>query len=157
MQAPQTIIMFRRASATDLSTLLEFMRCLNEDDDVGQSFDEPRARAATEQLLRDSHMGEIWMIGAKNGDAIGYVILTLGFSIEFGGRDAFIDEFFVASNYRGQGIGKQAIEFAAQRCRDLGVRALHLEVSRDNLRAQYLYRKSGFRDRGYYLMTRYMD
>jgi ribosomal protein S18 acetylase RimI-like enzyme len=36
----------------------------------------------------------------------------------------------------------------------LAVRALHLEVTRDNIAAQRLYRSVGFADRDHYLMTK---
>jgi len=36
-------------------------------------------------------MGRVWLIQYQ-GQVIGYVILTLGYSLEYGGRDAFIDE-----------------------------------------------------------------
>lgn len=49
-------------------------------------------------------MGRVWLIQHQSL-AIGYVILTLGFSLEYGGRDAFIDEFYIQANYQGQGIG----------------------------------------------------
>jgi ribosomal protein S18 acetylase RimI-like enzyme len=39
-------------------------------------------------------------------------------------------------------------------CRELGVRALHLEVEKDNVPAAELYRKRGFEDRDRRLMTR---
>jgi ribosomal protein S18 acetylase RimI-like enzyme len=87
-------------------------------------------------------------------EAIGYLVLTLGYSIECGGRDAFIDEVYLRVEYRGQGIGRQTIAFVETQCRALGVRALHLEVARDNTNAYALYRKVGFVDHDRYLMTK---
>ena len=43
--------------------------------------------------------------------AVGYLVLTLGYSLEYGGRDAFIDEVYIRSSYRGRGIGTAALTF----------------------------------------------
>jgi ribosomal protein S18 acetylase RimI-like enzyme len=39
----------------------------------------------------------------------------------------------------------------------MGVRALHLEVERDNAAGQALYRRRGFRDGGRVLLTKRLD
>jgi hypothetical protein len=39
---------------------------------------------------------------------VGCVVLTLGYSLELLGRDAFIDEFYLREVYRGRGWGRQA-------------------------------------------------
>ena len=84
----------------------------------------------------------------------GYLVVCFGWSLEFQGRDAFVDELYVREAFRGQGLGTRALEVAADLCRASGVRALHLEVERRNTRAQDVYRRAGFVDREYYLMTR---
>jgi hypothetical protein len=39
------------------------------------------------------------------GDELaGYVILTLGFSVEYRGREAFVDELYVEEKFRRQGL-----------------------------------------------------
>ena len=91
-----------------------------------------------------------------DGGPVGYVVLTLGFSLEFHGRDAFVDEIYIRAQYRGRGIGGKALAFAEGACRSLGVRALHLEVERKNTAAQAVYRKVGFKDHDRYLMTKYV-
>jgi hypothetical protein len=40
---------------------------------------------------------------------MGYVGLTLGYSLEFEGRDAFIDELYFQEPFHGQGIGAKAL------------------------------------------------
>jgi ribosomal protein S18 acetylase RimI-like enzyme len=46
------------------------------------------------------------------------------------------------------------VELAERECRARGVRALHLEVEPGNERAHALYRRSGFAERGYVLMSK---
>ena len=40
---------------------------------------------------------------------VGYVVVTLGFSLESGGRDGFIDELYIAPAARGRGIGAKVL------------------------------------------------
>ncbi len=71
-----------------------------------------------------------------------------------GGNDAFVDEFFVLPQHRSQGYGTRLLQFAVSKAAQLNVCALHLEVDRDNARAQRLYTSLGFRPRDrYFLMT----
>jgi ribosomal protein S18 acetylase RimI-like enzyme len=78
--------------------------------------------------------------------------LCRGFSIEFNGFDAFIDEFFLLAEFRGRGIGRFVLEEIKSRARSLDINALHLEVARNNERARRLYRALGFEARDKYLL-----
>ena len=142
---------FRPVARADIELLLQFMREYYEFDHL--PFDERLARTALESFVGDLIFGRVWLISADT-ETIGYLVLTLGYSLEYGGRDAFIDEVYIRAAYRGQGVGRQAIAFAETQCRSLGVRALHLEVERDNTNAHALYRKVGFVDHDRYLMTK---
>jgi ribosomal protein S18 acetylase RimI-like enzyme len=73
--------------------------------------------------------------------------------MEYGGLDAFVDDLYVRPDYRGQGIGTQALEEARTFSVASGVRAIHLEVGHDNAAAKALYRKVGFEDTGRQLLT----
>jgi GNAT superfamily N-acetyltransferase len=57
------------------------------------------------------------------GEPVGYLVVTLGYSLEYGGRDAFVDEVYIRSTHREKGIGTAALTFAEEQCRVLGVRA----------------------------------
>jgi ribosomal protein S18 acetylase RimI-like enzyme len=142
---------FRLAGASDEATLLEMMREFYAD--ARMEFTEPRARAALRGVLDDPEHGRAFVIEDADA-AAGYLVITFGWSLEFHGRDAFVDELYVREAFRGRGLGRRALEVAAEQCRAAGVRALHLEVERSNTRAQAVYRGAGFVDRDNYLMTR---
>jgi diamine N-acetyltransferase len=146
-------ISFRAAKQTDIEWLVGAMREFNRVDDYG--FDENVAPVALQKFINDSSLGGLWLI--ENDDkAIGYVVLSFGYSFEFHGRDAFVDELFIEADYRGQGIGRQTIQFIEEQCKLSGVNALHLEVERTNLAAQALYQKTGFKDHDRFLMTKWI-
>lgn len=144
-------VTFRLAGVSDVGPLLEFMREFYEFDRL--AFDGRAARSALQKILGDDSLGRVWLIEV-DGSPVGYVALTLGFSLEFHGRDAFVDELYVRAEHRGRGVGKRTLEFVEGACRSLGVRALHLEVGSANANAQAVYRKFGFEGHDRHLLTK---
>jgi len=115
--------------------------------------DEQTRRVALSTLIADPGFGQMWRIDA-GAECIGYIAITFGYTIEFGGRDAFIDEFFITEAHRGRGIGRVVLDRVVEYARHRQIRALHLEVARDNSPAARLYEAVGFRGRDrYHLMT----
>jgi len=137
---------YRLAVEADADSLLDFMREYYAFD--GHGFDREKARIALTALLRDPNLGLAWIIldgNAHDGDAtVGYVVLCFGYSLEWLGRDAFVDEFYLREEYRGRGWGRKTMEFIEDAARAAGIRTLHLEVVRENSAALELYRKLGF-------------
>jgi len=144
---------FTLANASDADQLVGLMREFYAFDHI--AFDEAAARRALGQILSDRRFGVVHLI-RSGAETSGYLVVTFGFSLEFHGRDAFVDELYLRENFRGQGIGKASIEFAAGVCREEGIAALHLEVERGNEHALGLYRRAGFRDHDRYLMTKWL-
>jgi ribosomal protein S18 acetylase RimI-like enzyme len=124
--------------------LLVLMQEYYAHDDL--EFNRDAALAALGKLLAEEAFGCAWLI-ERDGRALGYIVLTFGYSLEFGGRDAFIDELYIQEAYRGCGVGTETLELAESAARSMGIAALHLEVDRDNRVASRFYRRSGFEDR----------
>jgi ribosomal protein S18 acetylase RimI-like enzyme len=145
---------FRTAGPSDTDALVEMMRDFNAHERI--AFDEGEVRAALAQLFADDSLGLacLVLLGEKTA---GYVVMAFGFSVEFRGRDAFIDELFVKDEHRGRGLAASALRFAEGVCHGRGVRALHLEVERENTRAQSVYRRAGFADHDRYLLTKWLS
>ena len=120
----------------------------------GLQTDPDRRRRALAALLGDPGLGRVFLILSDEAVA-GFAALAFGFSIELGGRDAFIDELFLEPDHRGRGVGAAALALLAKEAEALGVLALHLEVDRGNDAARRLYRRLGFIGREkFHLMTR---
>lgn len=142
------------ATSSEIDRVAELMRHLYEQDSI--MFDQPMACAALEKLVAEPDRGIVWVM-RDAGAAIGYCVVTFGYSLEFHGVDAFLDELYVSESHRGKGIGRQAIELAERACRERGVRALHVEVERSNTEAQAVYHKLGFADHDRYLLTKWIS
>jgi ribosomal protein S18 acetylase RimI-like enzyme len=144
---------FRVAEPSDADVLVEMMRDFNAHERI--AFDEKEVRAVLAQLFAEGTYGLVRLI-LLGEEVAGYVVIAFGFSIEFRGRDAFIDELFVKDGFRGRGLGGAALRHAEGVCRGRGVRALHLEVERENTGAQSVYRRAGFVDHDRYLLTKWL-
>jgi len=133
--------------------------------EAGAKHDRERARRAAEGLMANAELGGVWLIHAKDelvndeqvrGEIVGYLCITLGYSLEFDGRFALLDELYLEEAWRGQGIGGQAIAFAAEWSRARGLAAIRLEVAYTNSRAIELYRREGFQAHDRHLMTKWL-
>jgi len=131
---------FRVAEPSDAELLLDFMREYYAFD--GHGYDREKAGVALLGLLKNPHFGRTWII--LDGESpVGYAVLCFGYSLEWLGRDAFVDELYLREAYRGRGWGKQIMKFLEDAARELGIRALHLGVVPGNT-AVHLYEKVGF-------------
>jgi len=151
---PELII--REANLEDEPELLRMMRLLAEQEPGKIQFDEAAARACLQKFRLIPAFGAIWML-CEGNKPIGYIILTIGFSFEFHGHDAFIDELYIDPAYRRRGFGRQAVAFLEERAREMGVHAVHLEVDHGNDPAFELYRRAGYEDHDRFLMTKWLD
>jgi GNAT superfamily N-acetyltransferase len=144
-------INYRKAESADIKILLELVKEFHEHEQI--AFDEKVDDDVLSNFLANDSLGQLWLI-QQESEVIGYLILTLGYSVEYRGRDAFIDEFYLRPQYRKQGIGTKTLAFAEDACRVLGVQAIHLEVDFDNPDAHRLYDKIGYQRHNRFLMTK---
>jgi GNAT superfamily N-acetyltransferase len=129
----------RRASADDVASLLVLI----------QEFHAVSARAAghdvmpaLDGLLADDRFGEVWIAHTADGSPAGYAVLTWGYSLESGGRDALLDEFYVRHRRHGHGVVLlDAVLAAAGRA---GARRVFLETEVGNDGARRFYARHGF-------------
>ena len=117
--------------------------------------DEVRYRELCIELMATDALGRLLVV-ESNGEVIGYAVVGFGFSLEFGGRDALLDEFYVREEHRGHGIGTRVLTAVEELCRAKGFRALHLEADYVNARVHEFYKRNGFKDHERHLMTKWI-
>jgi len=147
-------IIVRTAGEADVDAVTDLMAAFYAEDSMPFSIE--TARSAVARLVGDASLGQVW-IAQTGGVVVGYVALTLGFSLEFMGRDAFVDDLFVLATHRGKGIGARLLEALTGACPAYEVKAVHLEVARAKTHARDLYRRFGFVDHDRLLMTRRIE
>lgn len=136
-------VSFRPASIADEPVFLPLMEALWAHEAI--PFDRAAVRQALAVLLADPGLGRIWL--ALSGEAVaGYAMATWGFSTEQGGRFLLLDELFVLPEFRGRGVGAEALAFVERQAAREGAAAVRIEVSVENGPARELYRKAGYVD-----------
>jgi ribosomal protein S18 acetylase RimI-like enzyme len=143
-------LQFEAVTEASVDNLLAMARAFHSED--GHLLT-PDGEAAVEQVARGDPLVRAWVILEAN-ETIGYVVITLGYSIEHGGRDGFIDDLYLIPKARGGGRGKRVLEFALAQAIALGIKTLHLEVEIDNERACRVYQAAGFVENNRRLMSK---
>lgn len=140
----------RVALIDDLPSLLPLMRGYYQAD--GLTFSDRNAQAM-KRLLSEPQWGSV-LLATADEKPVGYVVLCIGFSLELGGNEAFVDELYVDPGYRRQGIAQRLLTALEKIARQRDIAALHLEVDSENEVAHRTYASQGFsasRDRYHFL------
>lgn len=143
----------RRATADDAPALLRMCRDFHIED--GSPLD-TAGEATIEHVAQGEPLAPAYIL-EENGTTAGFFILTLGYSVENGGTDGFIDDIYLLPPLRGRGLGRKAVALAVEAAKEVGIRTLLLEVEAHNERAYGLYRKMGFADTQRRLLRQVLD
>lgn len=130
------------AGPADLERLMGLVTAFHSE--TGLPMDIDQIQVALTPLLEGIPHGCVYLIGPTRAP-LGYLVLTFGWSVEYGGLDAFVDEFYIRPTVRGRGIATQVLLDLPKALSEAGLTALHLEVDRQNETAQKLYLRTGFK------------
>lgn len=130
------------AKPENLDKLLPLAAAFHAERGIGT--DDDHRRRALMPLLEGSPFGAVYLMGPPRAP-IGYVVLTFGWSVEYGGMDAFVDELYVRPGVRRRGIALEALNGLRNMLKSAGVVGLHLEVDKEDAATQRLYQRAGFR------------
>ena len=100
-----------------------------------------RSRKEFEHYLPEGiHSKDQYLWSIQNGDdKIGVLW------VQVRDRKAFIFNFVIDEEFRGKGFGKQALVALDEKLKSLNVESVALHVFGDNVNAQELYKKMGFK------------
>lgn len=140
---PAGEVVIQQATAADLPILLTMAA------EYAVAEGSPRTtagiRRALEPLLRGGPAPGIVLLCRASDLAstpLGYAVLTWGWSLESGGREALLDEIFIRHRGRGHGSALLAAVLECAHAAEAG--ALFLETEGRNLRARSFYARHGF-------------
>ena len=74
---------FEQATPRDLERVLVFIKAYYQFDRI--PFRTEHLKRALDALLRNSRLGQVWIIRTEEQD-VGYVVLTFGYDLELGGH-----------------------------------------------------------------------
>ena len=131
----------RLAKNSDLPELLDMMADFNALELIPWNL--LRTDAALRSLMADSSLG-CALIAESHRGICGYAVLAYGYDMEFGGRDAFVNELYLRESMRARGFGAKLMGAVEKIAQKNGVHALHLMVHPENKPTLNLYQRLGF-------------
>lgn len=134
------VIDLRRATAADLDALAPLF------DGYRRFYGQPGDVAAGRAFLAARIAGQesVLLLASSNGAAVGFCQLYPIFSSVSMRRAWLLNDLFVDSAARGQGVGEALLEAAAAHGRASGAAWLMLQTAHNNTDAQRLYVRAGW-------------
>lgn len=139
MIAPAIVV--RAARGGDLPALSALL--IAQLRDHGNDLADADLVAATAGLLERPDRGQ-FLVAFDAETAVGFAALSYLWTLERGGRAAWLDELYVLPARRGAGIGAALLAAALAAARGAGAAAVDLEIEAGHERVAALYRRSGF-------------
>ncbi|HVS45128.1 MAG TPA: GNAT family N-acetyltransferase [Verrucomicrobiae bacterium] len=133
--------MIARAQQADLDDVLPLVagyRSFYE-----QSADPRGERAFVERCLRDET--SVMFLARIDDRAVGFVQLFPTYSTVHLGPSFVLEDLFVVSDARRSGVASALLDRAVEFAREAGAVGMFLETAQDNVAAQTLYRRKGWR------------
>ncbi len=152
----------RLSTRSDLDAIVQLCTRFASFAEAGRDhvpFDASAATACLAPLVDHDRFGivlvaELPEARTTTSDLVGYLVLTWGYSLESGGREALIDEVYVEP--KGRGAGSALVDAAIVECERRGLRRVFLETEAANGRARELYLRKGFEVDDSVWMSRWM-
>ncbi len=150
MKTPNFFV--RRATHSDLERLVSFA--------IAEAR-EAEKKARSSELIRegvrvgleDDSIAMYWVLEKEGSEVIGNVSVVKEWSNWNAGYYWWIQSMFLHPKYRGKGLLDRLIEAVKKAAKQKGAMELRLYVHNRNERAIKAYRKSGFSDTDYRIMT----
>jgi len=97
---------------------------------------------SAEAISKQIAGGMVYFLMLKEDRLVGYL------AIQKRGQELFLSKIYLLREYRGLGMGKAALDFIAERARELGCTSIALTVNKNNDRSIKAYLKMGFENKG---------
>lgn len=122
------------------SEILSMMKVFYSSDAVFTSGSDEIFEIDFENCLNENPYLEGYVF-ASNEKILGYAMLAKSFSTEFGKQCIWLEDLYLKSEFRGQGIIPKFIKYLEEKYKECIFR---LEVENENTHAVHVYEKSGF-------------
>jgi GNAT superfamily N-acetyltransferase len=135
-------IVIAPAGLEDVPALLPLLAVQLDEHGMGMPHDV--LHGAVLGIVTEPERGRVLL--AWSGDTVvGVAVMPYTWTVEHGGRCAWLDELYVVPEVRGRGVGTQLLLAAMDLVREDGCLAMDLEVDVDHARVETLYLRHGFR------------
>jgi GNAT superfamily N-acetyltransferase len=132
---------FRRAAPSDLDDVVRLIGAQFVEHEIPTTGLSDALAAA----LAGRGDAAILLAVEPDGRAVGVAYLAFTYTIEHMGRTAWLEELYVEPAMRGGGLGTALLKAAMALAKELGARAMDLEVEASHARVMGLYEREGFK------------
>ena len=144
-------VSYKDVTKRDMPLLMSLIRRYYSLDRL--KFNRDSVRHTLQRLIRHPSAATVRLIVA-DGEPVGYYCLSYGWSLEWRGRDVFLDEIFINASHRNKGLGTRVLHDIICRASHHGFKAVHLVVRQSNPRATRFYLANEFTRQSVVFMTR---
>jgi GNAT superfamily N-acetyltransferase len=130
-----------RARVEDVALVLPLLAV--QLDEHGTSLPRDVLDAAVRAIVTRPERGMV-LLARSGHEAVGIAVVPYTWTVEHGGRCAWLDELYVVPAMRTRGIGARLLTAAMDLAREDGCLAMDLEVDVDHARVEALYLREGF-------------
>jgi len=139
-------VTFRRATADDLTAIVALL----DDDEQSTGREDPSLPLDTRYLAAfeaiDADPNQMQIVAERDGAVVGTMQLSFLPGIAFrGGWRGQIEAVRIASSLRGQGLGRQMIQWAVERFRERGCGMAQLTSMSTRIDAHRFYESMGWK------------
>lgn len=143
--------MIEPARFEDLDSLVALLGVLFTQESEMQP-DAAKQRAGLAAILANPAAGQLFVarnddgaIPGARGEVVGMIGLLYTISTALGGPVGVVEDFVVRPDFRGRGIGQSLMDAVFRHAKERGLLRLTLQTDRDNVAAQRMYERYGFR------------
>ena len=141
----------RQMIASDVPVVVQMMHDFFAE--FNYPFDFAVRKKQVEQVLVERKYGTIY-ICQMDRQIMGYQFIANTYSFEFGGKIAYLDEYYILPEARQKGVGQYFLQRLQETLKKEAFKSLRLEVENYNTRAVHVYQSNGFSiHQSRYLMT----
>jgi GNAT superfamily N-acetyltransferase len=141
MSSAPTSIVIRPATVADHEVVMNLLRAQLYEHAI--EIQTPELAAAIAGVLERPARGTLWLATLQE-IPIGVAYLSFTWTLEHGGKTAWLEELYVVPTHRGKGIGRALHTAVCDHAAAQGCAAVDLEVDAAHQRAAHLYAREGF-------------
>lgn len=129
------------ATTKDLNILHELIQKQFLEHEI--DYEDDQLKSAIDQMLTNDSLG-FFLIAKEKNQSLGFAVISFAWTLEHGGKSAWLDELYVLPEHRNAGIGSAIVDRLFIEPKEKGCLAVDLEVESDHRRAENLYVRKGF-------------
>ena len=129
------------ATTKDLNILHELIQKQFLEHEI--DYEDDQLISAIDQMLTNDSLG-FFLIAKEKNQSLGFAVISFAWTLEHGGKSAWLDELYVLPEHRNAGIGSAIVDRLFIEAKEKGCLAVDLEVESDHRRAENLYVRKGF-------------